>query len=278
MSSVETPQTPFRNESAHFYPLLSGEDRASRGASFSVSTFDLQIGRNPMKRIVTFVLSLIMVLSLCACGSGNNKSLSEQYSADGLVQLAYSDIDIVCDTAELAAEGGQILSAMQESDTLLMSLVIDSSIEITKDVLKEYDHLVITNPTWINKFDRMDNLISVGHDEISIELQQLISAHMQAWSIDGSEFPDGVSLYKYTGDGLLAFPANVGYGASAIQASDPLIILVDTPADTMKPSSFLLPMTSSGNIIFTNETLLQTEIAASLIAPYVGKIESVKFK
>lgn len=231
-----------------------------------------------MKRIVTFVLSLIMVLSLCACGSGNNKSLSEQYSADGLVQLAYSDIDIVCDTAELAAEGGQILSAMQESDTLLMSLVIDSSIEITKDVLKEYDHLVITNPTWINKFDRMDNLISVGHDEISIELQQLISAHMQAWSIDGSEFPDGVSLYKYTGDGLLAFPANVGYGASAIQASDPLIILVDTPADTMKPSSFLLPMTSSGNIIFTNETLLQTEIAASLIAPYVGKIESVKFK
>ena len=231
-----------------------------------------------MKRIVTFVLSLILVLSLCACGSGNSKSLSEQYSADGLVQLAYSDIDIVCDTAELAAEGGQILSAMQESDTLLMSLVIDSSIEITNDVLKEYDHLVITNPTWINKFDRMDNLISVGHDEISIELQQLISAHRQAWSIDGSEFPDGVSLYKYTGDGLLAFPANVGYGASAIQASDPLIILVDTPADTMKPSSFLLPMTSSGNIIFTNETLLQTEIAASLIAPYVGKIESVKFK
>ena len=48
-----------------------------------------------MKRIVTFVLSLIMVLSLCACGSGNSKSLSEQYSADGLVQLAYSDIDIV---------------------------------------------------------------------------------------------------------------------------------------------------------------------------------------
>lgn len=230
-----------------------------------------------MKKIITFLLVLVMVFGISACGNNEGVS-SEKYDLSDLVQIAYSDIDKVCDTEELAAEGGQVLSAMQENDDLLLSYVVDSSIEITEDALGEYDHLIITNLTWIDRFDSIDNLVSVNNDEISAALQELIAAHMKAWSVDESELPEGISLYKYTGEGLLAFPANIGYGASAIQTSNPLIILIKSPTETMEASSFLLPLTSSGNIIFSNSELLQNELDNSSISQYIDRIESVNLE
>ena len=201
--------------------------------------------------------------------------ISEKYNIEGLVQIAYSDIDTVCDTPELAAEGGRVLEAMQESGKLLISFVADSAIQITKEGLGEYDHLVITNPAWINQYDDMNNLVPVGYDSLSNELQRFLADHMKVWSVDETEYPDGMSIYEYTGKGLLAFPVNVGYGASAIQAKNPLVVIIDNPTETMKYAEFLLPMTSSGNVVFTDAALLEEEIKESDIAPYIKKVESV---
>lgn len=231
-----------------------------------------------MKKLIAFALALVCMVGIVGCANSNGKVTNEDFDTSGLVEIAYNDIDTICDTEELAAEGGRLLSAMAEQDTLLISYVVDSAIEITNDVLGEYDHLVIVNPAWINRFDNKANLVAVGDDEMTTELKQLISAHMVAWSVEGIEEPEGVNLYKYTGDGLLSFPANVGYGASAIKAENPLIILIENPVETMKPSGFLLPMTSSGNIVFSDSELLKAEINASTISKYIDRVDNIKLE
>lgn len=231
-----------------------------------------------MRKGMIFLLTVIMAFGITGCANGIGTVSNDDYDTSGLVQIAYNDIDTVCDTDALASEGGRILTVMDDQDSLLVSYVVDSAIEITKAALGEYDHLIIVNPAWINRFDNMDNLAAADNDDVTSELKQLISAHMVTWSIEDIEEPEGVSIYNYTGEGLLAFPANIGYGPTAIEAKDPLIILIEKPLDTMKPSGFLLPLTSSGNIIFSDAALLEAELNASDISPYIKKIESVKLR
>ena len=68
---------------------------------------------------------------------------------------------------------------------------------------------------------------------------------------DGSVLPEGTGLYEYEGGGLLAFPVNVTLGsAKPIEAKNPLVMLIDNPAEILKADSCMLPLTSSGNVLF----------------------------
>ena len=53
---------------------------------------------------------------------------------------------------------------------------------------------------------------------------------MSVLTVTGEALPTGIELYKYDGDGLLAFPVNVTLGAAEpIEAQNSLVILVNTP-------------------------------------------------
>ena len=80
-----------------------------------------------------------------------------------------------------------------------------------------------------------------------------------------SILPKGVSLHEYNGDGLLSFPTNVGYGPKAIQAKKPLIVMIENPIASMNEISFLLPLTSSGNLMFSNAQKQREELNDSII-------------
>lgn len=85
--------------------------------------------------------------------------------------------------------------------------------------------------------------------------------------------PDGVGLYQYDGETLLAFPVHVALGAAEpIEAKNPLIILVDKPAQSLKASSCMLPLTSSGNVLFAEGEKLQESFDESKLIDY-GSIE-----
>lgn len=81
-----------------------------------------------------------------------------------------------------------------------------------------------------------------------------MDAQMPIWTVDKSVMPDGVGLYQYESDKLFALPVNVALGVGEpVEAENPLIILVDRPAQTFKADSFMLPLTSSGNVLFTDD-------------------------
>lgn len=89
----------------------------------------------------------------------------------------YTDIDTVCESNELTADGSSILHS--EEDYLLLSYVVDSNIEITKE-LKDggWDHLILTNPQWIDRFGDPSKLIIEDDKEICV----MIKDHLEKYN------------------------------------------------------------------------------------------------
>lgn len=213
------------------------------------------------KRILTILLTIMFSLSGC-----KNVTASNQYNIDGISYITYTDIDSVCDSHELTVVGKELLSSLEEQ--LLLSFVVDSSISLTEE-LGEYDHLILTNPQWIERFGDLDKLKSVKYDSLSNRMQEFLTAQMPIFTVDESILPDGIGLYRYDHGKLLAFPVNVTLGAAKpIEAQNPLIILVDKPAQMLDAHSCMLPLTSSGNVLFADGNKLQAEFAASDLNDY----------
>lgn len=223
-----------------------------------------------MRRKIMIALLTALILGLSGCGSTNTLG---QYNMDKIGYIAYTDIDTICDSQDLTLVGEEFLSSMEAQ--FLLSFVVDSSIGISEE-LGDYDHLILTNPQWIKKFGDPDKLKPVEYDSLSNSMQEFLNVQMPLWTVDGSVLPDGVGLYEYKSGKLLAFPVNVTLDAAEpVEAKNPLIILVDKPAQVLKANSCMLPLTSSGNILFTDNDKLQTAFEASVLKNY-GTVQELK--
>lgn len=136
-----------------------------------------------------------------------------------------------------------------------------------------WDHLILTNPQWIDRFGDPSKLKPVEYGSLANSMQEFLDVQMPILTADGNVLPDGVGLYQYDGETLLAFPVHVALGAAEpIEAKNPLIILVDKPAQSLKASSCMLPLTSSGNVLFAEGEKLQESFDESKLIDY-GSIE-----
>ena len=114
------------------------------------------------------------------------------------MEITYSEIDPVCDEEGLRTECEKVLTSMQESDDILLSFVVDSSILIEENELGKYDHLVMVNPAWIEKYDDMSNLQEVSIEDISAEMREFLEVQMPVWTVGGliqSACPELVSHF-----------------------------------------------------------------------------------
>ena len=134
---------------------------------------------------------------------------------------------------------------------------------------------MFTTPQWIERFGNLDKLKAIEYSDISNEMQAFLDAQMPLLTTDGSVFPEGTGLYEYEGGSLLAFPVNVTLGvAEPIETKNPLIILLDNPTDTLKTDSCILPLTSSGNILFSDSDNFQQPFEDSVLNEY-GDIQKL---
>ena len=207
----------------------------------------------------------IFALMVCLSGCGKTDQLSS-YETDGLGYIAYTDIDTICEDPVLIQEGDNFLSSVDTN--LVLSYVVDSNIEISEE-LGSYEHLIMTNPQWIERFGNMDKLKPVEYKNLSSGMQEFLEAQMSVLTVTGEALPTGIELYKYDGDGLLAFPVNVTLGAAEpIEAQNSLVILVNTPSETLKIDTYLLPLISSGNILFADVNEVQATFEESKLKDY----------
>ena len=216
---------------------------------------------------IIIMSALALVISLTGCGNTNKLS---EYDMTGISFIEYNDIDTVCEDEELITAGSNLLS--DQEDNLLLSYVVDSAIELS-DELGDYDHLVFTNPKWIENFGDSGKLKPIEDSSLSKSMQEFLDSQMPILTNDGSVLPEGTGLYEYEGGGLLAFPVNVTLGAAKpIEAKNPLVMLIDNPAEILKADSCLLPLTSSGNVLFLDSGNLQQAFENSELKDY-GNIQ-----
>lgn len=218
-----------------------------------------------MKAKITAMAAAMLVCCLSGCGA---TGALPQYDMGGIAYLEYTDIDSVCDTPELAQAGFNLLSSMEGQ--LLLSFVMDSSIELSAE-LGDYDHLILTNPQWVERFGDPGKLKPVEYESLSGSMREFLDVQMPVMAADESAWPDGMGLYHYEGGGLLAFPVNVTLGAAKpVKAEHPLIVLVDQPVQALSAGRCLLPLTSSGNVLFTDGERLKTALENSALKDYAA--------
>lgn len=209
---------------------------------------------------------LLLLCALAACSSQSEPDLS------GLYRIAYSNIDPVCEEAASHQAGEALLVALQ--DTLLLSHAIDRSILLEKAELQNYDHLLLVNPEWVERYGDSARLSPVALSDLSEEMQEFLSLQMPLWTKDGSVLPEGIRLCEYRGSTLPVLPPCIFGGAPLIYAENPLLILVEAPAKTLQAGSCLLPLSSSANLIFTDREALQQAFAQSGLQNY-GAVEGL---
>ena len=227
-----------------------------------------------MKQRIISVFSLLLIISLTGCR--NTKGLAE-YDMTGVCFIAYADIDTVCEDEELIRVGNRLL--LDQKDNLLLSYVVDSAIELTNSELGGYDHLVLANPRWIERFGNPKKLKPTEYSNLPKDLQVFLNCQMPLLTNDGSVLPEDSGLYEYEGGGLLAFPVDVTLGtANPIEAKNPLILLIDNLAEALKTDSCMLPLTSSGNVLFSNSELLRQSFDNSKLRDYgsIQKMDAIR--
>lgn len=158
---------------------------------------------------IIIMSALALVISLTGCGNTNKLS---EYDMTGISFIEYTDIDTVCEDKELITAGSNLLS--DQEDNLLLSYVVDSAIELSAE-LGDYDHLVFTNPKWIENFGDSGKLKPIEYSSLSKSMQEFLDSQMPILTNDGSVLPEGTGLYEYEGGGLLAFPVNVTLGSAS---------------------------------------------------------------
>ena len=235
-------------------------------------------------RIMSIILALLIIPSTIN-SAYILQQLSKEYSLWENMQrnlsISLGDIDSL-ETEEMLPNVETFFLDMEQKNNLRLSLVIDKSILLNKEEYGGYDHIIITDKSWIDSFDigvdTEDNggkLTEVNLEKLEEHLQSFLNAQIPLWTKTGEVQPEGVGFYEFTGEKFLALPANVGYGSNTIQAENPLVILVDNPTLILKMKGFMLYAASSGNVVFQDEKMLRLALSDSPIKEYVVSIDTI---
>ena len=230
--------------------------------------------------IFSIVLALMVVPATIAMASAY-KALSNDYASWGslkdAVGISYNDVSGLYNDHWMPTVE-RFFSRMSDEDNLYVSMAIDKAIALDPDELGKYDHIVVTDRAWVEATafeadsDIADSLTPIDFDDIHAGLKSFLSNQLPIWTNTGEIQPEGMGFYEFNGGSFLVLPPNASSGSGTIQAKNPLIILVDDSVKTLKISSFLLPMSSSGNVVFKNEAVLRAALNDS---PLMEKISSV---
>ncbi|HBF7900019.1 hypothetical protein KLL36_17315 [Clostridioides difficile] len=231
-------------------------------------------------RIMSIILALLIIPSTITSAYIAQK-LSKEYSLwenmQSNVSLSFGDLDSLS-TEKMLPYVDEFFSNMEVKNNLSLSLVIDKSIQLNEEEYGGYDHIIITDKSWIDSFDigirenkNGGKLNKVELDTLDKPLQDFLNTQMPIWTKTEEVQPDGINFYEFSGDKFLALSSD----GSTIQTKNPLVILVDNPVESLNTLGFTLPACSSGNIVFPNENLLRNEIAKSPIKEYVTSIDTI---
>lgn len=221
--------------------------------------------------IFSIVLALMVVPTTITMASAY-RALSNDYasweSLKDAVGISYNDVNGLYNDYWMPMVEN-FFAEMADRDNLCLSMAVDRAIVLDNAEMGKYDHIVVTDRAWVettvfgDNSDKADRLTPIGFDDIHAELKDFLSKQLPIWTNTGEIQPEGMGFCEFNGDSFLVLPPNASYGNSTIQAKNPLIILVEEPVKTLKVSSFLLPMSSSGNIVFKNEAVLRSVLNES---------------
>ncbi|MBQ3704680.1 MAG: hypothetical protein II885_18360 [Oscillospiraceae bacterium] len=249
-----------------------------------ISTREIPLKRLRLLGRISLVFSCViamLIVPLTIVMSSVYLSLSKDYVSwkklKDAVCVSYNDVDGLYE-GDFPNQVEYFFEQM--SDNLCISLAIDRAILLNSDEMGPYDHIVLTDRAWLAATideasgDGVDNLTPIEFNHIHNELREFLMEQLPLWTRTGEATPEGMAFYEFSGENFLVLPPSVGQDGSTIQAKKPLIILVDDAVKVLNCQGLLLPLSSSGNVIFKNEKVLREVLSTTSIQEKISSINS----
>lgn len=186
------------------------------------------------------------------------------------------------DTEEGAQEAQRVMHDLSQKGCIVTSLVIDSEIEISNDVRGGYSQFVIVDPSYLHLIgitlpteSGESVLTEVSFDSLPSATKDFLQGVLSVWMEGEMTFKETFSFYEYHGDGLIALGQNASYNSAFTTCKNPLVIVMNVPVDKMSMTGFVMPLISTGNIMFTDPESTKEAFAASPVYPYIASFDRV---
>ena len=141
-------------------------------------------------------------------------------------------------------------------ENMAICINIGTAIELSADQLGGYGEIDVTDQHYLDNTGLdIQTLNPLSVNQLSGPLQELLSAQLEIWLKPGVSASNIVRLYSLpsnTDSSFISLGQNAAYGGELAHASNPLLVVIDDPGKNMKSSGFLLPLMSTGNIVFTD--------------------------
>ena len=203
---------------------------------------------------------------------------SRWHAARGAVTVSLSS---AIDTGGLDQHRTGLASFVKRADAAgisALSFTLDQAILMPPEDLGPYDHVIMSDPAFLSLMSPqggVDALVPVAASEIPAPLLATLRGQFEVWTPDGTSWPEGVALYTYTGSKPLPAIGLTLTGGATIQASHPLVIVVDHPLTTFTAEGFTLSAMVNGNLVFTDADQVRALLHAEGLDPLVISLDNV---
>lgn len=235
---------------------------------------------------LTAILFAVSILANTVLSATVAQRMSAEYSSWANVKntfrLSLSTLDDLYEGDNLS-DVKKFISEMQNKNNMSISLVVDKSVEIT-DELKEsgFDHFVIVDKSWlefvgvgINEEKTNGKLQKYNFNNISSSLKKFALAQMPLLINENVVKTEKLKYYKFTGEKMGALAPNPGDMDALMSLKNPLVVVIDDPARELNTKGFVIPTLSSGNIIFSDRTVLDSSLKNNIMKSYVISVDNI---
>lgn len=196
-----------------------------------------------------------------------------QYVAVSIVDFSYLDTD---EGQRLATK---FFADQSVSKNMTVSLNIGSMIALSDADLGEYSDINVVDQHYLDLLDvDPDQLSSIDKAQLPQATQEFLDAQLELWVRPEADAEKQIHLYEYASakqHSFISLGQNAAFGGDLKHSENPLLIVIDDPANTMKTSGFLIPLMSSGNVLFADATQVESALRQYNLYDSVASIDHI---
>ena len=228
------------------------------------------------------VLAVVLAL-MCVPFSMNYTNWARQAASEGARWQAASDVVRVTASSLTLSESRSgdfesrltpLLDTADDEGILGMSFSLDQMIEIQQD-MGGFDHIVLTNPTFMTLMDAQSDLAPLSSSDIPINLREELGETLAMWSMNPDDPWEGIALYTTLETRPFPVIGTQADAGNAVTANHPLVLVATTSVSSFHTSGFLDVLVSNGQIVFTDASRLRELIDINGLSEYLVSIDYV---
>ncbi|MGO1590878.1 MAG: hypothetical protein ACTHW1_06915 [Ancrocorticia sp.] len=229
-------------------------------------------------RVLAVTLAVIAIpfaISYMQSARGAHSEAANWERVRGVVRITLTMAsDTATNVEEFTDNFDELMELSENNDILALSFALDQMVEMQSIEDSEFEHIVITNPRYLDLWD-MKGLEAVDHTDVPAPLQEEIEGILESWSRD-SEGPAADAWYTVP-SGAEPMQAIGTYAdrGNGVNTDDSLIVVIDDPAKELIAEGVLDALAANGQLVFTDANMLRELVNNSGMSRYVASIDNV---